>query len=860
MKQLFKAAAALLMTSVMAVSAQAAKQSVLINATIVDNGRGGLNGVLSPGQSMKVVIVVDPANPDANPSGSAYLSSAGDVIQANFLMLVGGYGHVSSEGSTVWKFKGFLDINNVAPNSGAYIAVDFTLNGAGMTPNQPLPNFTTFTSGSATVDTSALSSTPDLAGTAQPGETVLANVASVSVVPFVSSYGGPYGGFANHIKDVDGDGVIDDLCPDNYDPSQADADGDFYGDACDADNGNNGLPDAFEATYGVSNPAADPDGDSLLNSDEATKGTNPNVADTDADGVADNTDNCPVSTNSGQQDLDADTKGDVCDDDADADGVPKSVEVANSGFMSDTSAADAVADQDSDGANNRDELWQGWLTNPSNSDTDADGVLDGADNCPTVANSGQANMDADASGDVCDADQEGDTMWDAWEIYYGLNSSADDSMGDLDGDTVPNLYEHTLLTLMQPTVADDDGDGIPTSYEVSFYYATGILSLLPNANDAASDYDADGFSNFDEYSAGTDPTNSASFPATGNVKNDFDKDGDSDLFWRDSSSGSNIVWVMQNGLRTASNVLGSNSTAFSVEGIADFDADGDDDVLFRNNSTGQSIIWTLQNGVKVGATVVGTNGTGFSVKGVADFDNDGDADILFRDTAGYSWIWTIQNAAKVSAIYLGANATSYSVEGIADFDADGDSDVLFRNNSTGQSVIWTVQNAAKTGAVVLGTNATTATIKGVADFNGDGDADILFRDGTSGSNLVWTIQNNAKTGAVVLGTNATSYSVAATADFDNDGDSDILFRDTTGANIIWIMQNHAKTGASVLGSNASTYSVAGTADFDGDGDADILYRNNATGANVVWMIQNNAKVAANVLSTNAATMSAKFEK
>lgn len=51
-------------------------------------------------------------------------------------------------------------------------------------------------------------------------------------------------------------------------------------------------------------------------------------------------------------------------------------------------------------------------------DTDMDGILDPADNCPTMANINQADSDLDGFGDVCDncpedanvdqADQDGD--------------------------------------------------------------------------------------------------------------------------------------------------------------------------------------------------------------------------------------------------------------------------------------------------------------------------------------------------------------------------------------------------------------------------------------------------------------------
>ncbi|KKS93182.1 MAG: Ig-like protein domain-containing protein [Candidatus Collierbacteria bacterium GW2011_GWC2_43_12] len=83
-------------------------------------------------------------------------------------------------------------------------------------------------------------------------------------------------------------------------------------------------------------------------------------ADADNDGVPDTTDNCPNSSNPGQEDSDGDGIGNACDN---------CVSTAN-------------ADQ---------------------LDRDADGVGDACDNCMNNANSNQADDDGDGIGNVCDA-------------------------------------------------------------------------------------------------------------------------------------------------------------------------------------------------------------------------------------------------------------------------------------------------------------------------------------------------------------------------------------------------------------------------------------------------------------------------
>jgi hypothetical protein len=284
-------------------------------------------------------------------------------------------------------------------------------------------------------------------------------------------------------------------------------------------------------TFGILDPNCNPatescldsDGDGVPDSLEAEYGTDPNSTDSDADGIGDGPDTCKRTPNADNQaDEDGDalsgeySTGDVCDPDADNDGVE-----------------DKVLSSEANGL----------LT------FIAIAVSSGGDNCPLSENPNQADFDGDNIGDLCDLDADGDGFIRlvTTSIPHSPDvdrDGVDDPAGEDCDDTDPSVFPGTPTCPGSDPPPDPD-DGEPT-------------------DPALTDSDGDGLTDAQETQLGTDPNNP-----------DTDSDG-----VKDGPDGCKLLpnplstWVDINGVTHTDEQPNADLDIFDDACDTDTDADG----------------------------------------------------------------------------------------------------------------------------------------------------------------------------------------------------------------------------------------------------------------------------------------------
>jgi hypothetical protein len=169
---------------------------------------------------------------------------------------------------------------------------------------------------------------------------------------------------------------------------------------------------------------------------------------------------------------------------------------------------------------------------------DGDGVANNADNCPNVANSNQADLDADGLGDSCDPDDDNDGVMDANDLCPNTPAGAQVNAAgcpDSDGDGVADANDDCPSTanadqadfdhdgLGDACDPDDDNDGVADANDLCPNTPAGTQVNATGCPDA----DGDGVADANDNCPGTANADQADFDHDG-LGNACDPDDDND--------------------------------------------------------------------------------------------------------------------------------------------------------------------------------------------------------------------------------------------------------------------------------------------------------------------------------------------
>ena len=322
-------------------------------------------------------------------------------------------------------------------------------------------------------------------------------------------------------------------------------------------------------TITVHSPAGDGDGDGVDNQTEVRIGTNPFVADTDGDGLTDYQELFTYNTNP----LLADTDGD---------GLLDKWEIDN---LTNPLVKDAHLDYDLDGLTNLEEFQHGL--NPRNRFTNPSGGLDDYQRIHSLKSVGYS--------------------YDRLKRLVAVAYSSDLAIGyayDANGNLARQVY------LSRST---EQTNGVPITWQFLNGLTNGTLG-----HSAFGDPDGDGFSNIQEYQAGTSPLVRQSFPSA-------------------ATTNSNVAGMMRTPFPVSNFVLASGALASANDETVVLSADGD-----ATGTTNVVMIFTQRFGQWVSESIsIGPYGvTSIAIGRAAN--RAGSAIYLgLRSTGGRGRIWEL---------------------------------------------------------------------------------------------------------------------------------------------------------------------------------------------------------------------------
>ena len=232
---------------------------------------------------------------------------------------------------------------------------------------------------------------------------------------------------------------------------------------------------------------------------------------------------------------------------------------------------------------------------------------------------------------------------------------------------------------------------------------------------------------------------------------DFNADNQTDIVWRNSSTGRVIVWFMSGTTRTSTATLWSGDAAWVPITAADLNADAKPDIVWRNSSTGRVIVWFMNGATMTSTATLWSGDAGWVPVTSGDLNADGKPDLIWRYTpTGRVIVWFMNGATMASTAQLWAGDAAWVPVSTGDFNADSRTDILWRNTSTGRVIAWLMNGATMTSSAVVWSGSSDWVPRAVGALNGDSSPDTVWRNSSTGRVIVWLMSGTTASSTTAI--------------------------------------------------------------------------------------------------------------
>jgi peptidyl-Asp metalloendopeptidase len=281
---------------------------------------------------------------------------------------------------------------------------------------------------------------------------------------------------------------------------------------------------------------------------------------------------------------------------------------------------------------------------------------------------------------------------------------------------------------------------------------------------------------------------------------DVNKDGKSDLLWRNAESG--IVYrFFMSGLALGEGgvVYTEKDPDWMVVADADFNGDGVVDLLWRNRKTGLVFMTILsaEGTVAASGPVYHEPNTAWRIVQTPDLDGDGKADLLYWNATTGQLFAVLMDGLTAGArgIVHTERDTEWRVAAVGDFAGSGKrNQLIYHHRASGQVYLMTVSVASgrfsQSGTLIHQEPDTAWKIMGAADFNGDGKTDLLWRNETTGDICGMLMTAGPLTfKAMVYPDPDPAWHIVAQGDYNGDGKADLLWRQRKSGQVLVMLMD-----------------------------------------------------------------------